>query len=62
MFELGFILLPTIEDIIFQKQNIKRYALIIFGYSSLKIVFVLLTKVVIFYVQITIIKIRVLGL
>lgn len=62
MFGPGFILLPAGKDAVFQKQSRKRYALMAFGSGSLKVIFELLTEVVIFYVQVAIIEIRLLGL
>lgn len=62
MFNPSFILLLLIENAIFQKNCYKRYAFVALSPSSFKMVFVLLTKIIAFYVQIAIIEVRVLGL
>lgn len=53
---MGLVLLSIIEDAIFSKACGKKYALMSLGPSSFKMGFTLLTKVVIFHMQIAIIK------
>ena len=55
-------LLLTMEDTTFQKQSSKGHAFMAFGSDDLKVVFALLIEVVVFHVQVAIIKIRVWGL
>lgn len=53
IFDSGLILLPAKVDLIPKKQDCKKDAFMIFGFSSFEKVFVLLTKVVTFYVYIS---------
>lgn len=55
-------MLLTIEDTVFKKTGSKKYAFVSLGPINFKIVLALLTKVVVFYVQITIRRFKVLGL
>ncbi len=56
----GLVILSLIYDLIFQESYSKRYAFVILGSGKLEIFLALQTKVIAFYVQITIVKIRVL--
>lgn len=55
-------LLLLVENAIFQKTYSKKYLLIFYKSSNLKIIFALLAKVITFYVQISIIKSRIVKL
>lgn len=59
---MGFVLLLTIQDIIFQEACSKSYIFVPQESSNLKMVFILLTEIVVFYIQIAIIKIGVFRL
>lgn len=54
-------LLPTMEDAVFQERSSKGYALMALGSGGLKVVLALLTEVITFHVRVAIIKIRVPG-
>lgn len=45
-----FVLLPIDEDLFFEKKGCKRYALIALNFSCFEIVFILLIKIVTFYI------------
>lgn len=55
----GLVPSPTIEDMFFQKAQSKRCVLEFLIISSPKIILVLLMKIVIFHIQVTIIKIEI---
>lgn len=55
-------LLTTFEDTIFQKGFSKKYMFVFLDFNGFKIVFTLLTKIIIFYIQVIIVKIRVIKL
>lgn len=55
MLAMGLVLLLIIKDAIFQETCRKGKVLISLGTSSFKIIFVLLTKIVIFQVQMLIV-------
>lgn len=46
---------------ILQKDRYKKYIFIALGLNDLKIVFVLLTKIIAFYIQIAIIEVEIPG-
>lgn len=48
MLDAGFVLLPIIEDTVFQKTYSKKYVFVSLSSSGFKIIFALLTKVVVF--------------
>lgn len=52
-------LLPTIKDAIFEKSYSKRYALMSLDSIRFKMVFRLLIEIVTFYIEVTIVKIRI---
>lgn len=52
-------LLFKIEDIIFQKLYSKNFVLKFLGVSNFEIIFVLLTKVIVFHIQVTIILFKI---
>lgn len=62
MFIPSFILLPPIENAVFQKSFCKKYVFVSLIFSTLKIVFALQTKLITFHVKIDIIEVRVLKL
>lgn len=47
---MGLLLLPMIENIIFQEAYYKKYMLLFFGTSSFKIIFTLLIEIVAFLI------------
>lgn len=55
LFNLGLVLLPIKINSILKKQSCKKYTLIVFVSSSLEIVFLLLTKIIEFYMQVFIV-------
>ena len=50
-------LMPLIENAVFQKDRHKRYLFVAFGPGGLKMVFALLTEIIAFHMQIAIIEI-----
>lgn len=50
MFDFILMLLLLKEDFVFKKKGCKRYAFLALDFYRLKMIFTLLTKVVIFYV------------
>lgn len=61
MLNVDLVLLPTIENMVFEKVRSRRYALVSLSFSCFKMVFGLLTKVVAFSIQVTIVKIWIPG-
>ena len=59
MFGPVFVMLPIKKDSILEKGDGKSYALMALGSSRFKIVLLLLTKVVAFHVQVSIVQIRI---
>lgn len=59
---LDLILLLLIENVVFQEVRSKKYMLISQKDNNFKIVLVLLKKVVVFYMQIAIVKVGILVL
>lgn len=59
MLYAGFMLLQLIKDIIFHELYNNKYALIILWSGNLEIVQTLLTKLVVFHMQIAIVMIRI---
>lgn len=59
---LAFVLLPAKENSFLQEESSKRYTLTVRGSCSFEIVFAILAEVVIFHMQISIIRVRVSGL
>ncbi len=55
-------LLPAIEDAVFQEGRRKRYAFVAPGHGGLKVILTLMTKMIAFYMRVAIIEIRVPGL
>lgn len=55
----SLMLLLAIENVVFQEVCSKKYVLIPLGSNSLKIDFTLFTEIVAFYIQFTIVKIKV---
>lgn len=55
MFDLSFLLLSTKVDPIPKKQSCKKYTLVPFDFSNLEMVLALLTNVVAFYMQVSIV-------
>lgn len=53
----GLLLLPAIENTVFQKGCCKRYACVMLGPSCLEMVFALLIEIIAFYFQIVKIEI-----
>ena len=51
------VLLPAIENTVFQKGHRKRYAFVALSPTGLEMVFALLTEIITFHVQIAIIEI-----
>lgn len=58
-FVLGFILLPVMENVVFEKSGRKKYALLSFLSHGFKVFLAFLTIIVGFHIRVTIIKIRV---
>ncbi len=58
----GLMLLPAMEDAVFQERRCKRYAFVALGLGGLKVILALLTKMIAFHVRVAIIEIRVPGL
>ena len=52
-------LLPALEDAVFQEERRKRYAFVAFGPVGLKVILALLTKMIAFHVRVAIMEIRV---
>lgn len=61
-FNLSFVLLLAKVDPIPEEQDCKRDVLVARGTGCIKIVFALLTEVIIFYMQVFLVQIRVPGL
>ena len=61
MFSLSLVIQLTIKNVVFKKDNCKKYIFVVFSLSDLKMIFILLIEVIIFYMQIYIIEIRILG-
>lgn len=57
MLARSLILLLIVEDGTFQKSYYKKYTLISFVFSNFTMILILLTKVVIFYIQVTIVQV-----
>lgn len=55
-------MIPTKADFNRKKQSDKRYAIEADGASSIKVIFTLLAKVITFYIELFIVKIRELSL
>lgn len=58
----SLLLLPTIQDLVFQEIDSKKYTFMSLSFSNFKMVFTLLIETVIFYIQVTIVKIGILRL
>lgn len=54
---LAFILLPIEKNFFFQKKYNEKYTISSYGFSSYKITFILLTKIIIFNLQVARIRI-----
>lgn len=61
MFGPSFMLLPSIENVMFQESFCKKYEFVALSPSSLKIVLTLLTNVITIHLQNAIIEVRVLD-
>ena len=61
-FNLSFVLLPAEVNPVFEKQSRKKDAFVVYGSDCIKIILTLLTEVIAFYMQASIIKIAVVGL
>lgn len=55
----SFVSLPVVKNMIFEEKYCKKYAFTFLDSNSLNIIIKLLRKIVIFHMQITIIKIRI---
>lgn len=62
MFDSRFILLPIIQNTVFKKSYHKKYIFITFCFSNFKKVFILLAKIITFYIKIIISEFWVLSL
>lgn len=61
-FDLDLVLLPAKIDSVVEKQNCKKYALRIRGIGCIEIILALLIKIVVFYIDIPVIQVVILGL
>ena len=57
-FNFLFILMPTIQGLIFHKDGYKRDPILAVSFSDCKIIFPILTKVIILHMELTLIYIR----
>lgn len=51
IFNLSFVLLPTKINLILKKQDQKKNILVAYGSGHIKIIFLLVIKVIAFYIQ-----------
>lgn len=58
-FGSGLMLLPAIKDAVLKEGSNKRYAFMALGPGGLKIIFALLTKIVIFRIRVSVVKVEI---
>lgn len=61
VFDLGLVLLPTKVGLV-SKKKLQKDALVALGFSSIEMIFKLLTKIIKFHVQVFIVQVRIFGL